>query len=41
MAVEPLQEVDDVEIFLRGGTIYAVEQQEVPKGYAVAAIFRY
>jgi hypothetical protein len=30
-----------VETFLRGGTIYAVEQQEVPEGYAVAAIFRY
>ena len=30
-----------VETFLRGGTIFAVEQQDVPEGYAVAAIFRY
>jgi hypothetical protein len=30
-----------VQTFLNGGTIYAVEQQEVPEGYAVAAIFRY
>jgi release factor family 3 len=30
-----------VQTFLNGGTVYAVEQQEVPEGYAVAAIFRY
>jgi hypothetical protein len=30
-----------VETFLRSGTIYAVEQQEVPEGRAVAAVYRY
>jgi Bacterial archaeo-eukaryotic release factor family 3 len=30
-----------VETFLRGGRVYVVEQQEVPEGYAVAAVFRY
>jgi hypothetical protein len=30
-----------VQTFLNGGTVYAVEQQEVPEGYAVAAVFRY
>jgi len=30
-----------VETFLHGGKVFAVEQQEVPQGYAAAAIFRY
>lgn len=30
-----------VETFLRGGTVFAVEQQEVPEGRAVAAIYRW
>jgi len=30
-----------VQTFLNGGTVWAVEQQEVPEGYAVAAVFRY
>jgi hypothetical protein len=30
-----------VETFLHGGTVFAVEQQDVPEGYAVAAIFRW
>jgi len=30
-----------VETFQRGGTVYAVERQDVPGGYALAAIFRY
>jgi hypothetical protein len=30
-----------VQTFLHGGKVFAVEQQEVPKGYAAAAVFRY
>jgi hypothetical protein len=30
-----------VETLLHGGKVFAVEQQEVPQGYAAAAIFRY
>lgn len=30
-----------IETFLRGGKVFAVDQQEVPQGYAAAAIFRY
>jgi len=30
-----------VETFLHGGTIFAVEQQEIPQGRAVAAIYRW
>lgn len=30
-----------VQTFLHGGKVFAVEQQEVPQGYATAAVFRY
>ncbi len=30
-----------IETYLRGGKVFAVEQQEVPQGHAAAAIFRY
>lgn len=30
-----------VQTFLHGGKVFAVEQQEVPQGYAAAAVFRY
>lgn len=30
-----------IETYLRGGKVFAVDQQEVPQGYAAAAIFRY
>jgi hypothetical protein len=30
-----------VETFLRGGKVFAVEQRDVPEGYAVAAVYRY
>lgn len=38
---EDLLDLAAVQTFLNGGTVYAVPQQEVPEGHAVAAIFRY
>jgi len=30
-----------VQTYLHGGKVFAVEQREVPQGYAAAAVFRY
>lgn len=38
---QDLLDLAAVQTFLHGGTIYAVEQKDVPEGYAAAAIFRY
>jgi hypothetical protein len=38
---EDLLDLAAVQTFLNGGTVYAVPQQEVPDGQAMAAIFRY
>jgi hypothetical protein len=38
---EDLLDLAAVQTFLNGGTVYAVPQQEVPEGQAMAAIFRY
>jgi Bacterial archaeo-eukaryotic release factor family 3 len=38
---EDLLDLAAVQTFLNGGTVYAVPQQEIPDGQAMAAIFRY
>lgn len=38
---EDLLDLAAVQTFLNGGTVYAVPQQEVPAGHAMAAVFRY
>jgi hypothetical protein len=38
---EDLLDLAAVQTFLNGGTVYAVPQQEVPSGQAMAGIFRY
>lgn len=38
---EDLLDLAAVQAFLNGGTVYAVPQQEVPGGHAMAALFRY
>ena len=38
---QDLLDLAAVQTFLHGGKIFAVEQQDVPEGYAAAAIFRY
>lgn len=38
---EDLLDLAAVQTFLNGGTVYAVPQQEVPGGHAMAAVFRY
>lgn len=38
---EDLLDLAAVQTFLNGGNVYAVPQQEVPGGHAMAAIFRY
>jgi hypothetical protein len=38
---EDLLDLAAVQTFLNGGKVYAVPQQEVPGGYAMAAVFRY
>ena len=38
---EDLLDLAAVQTVLNGGTVYAVPQQEIPDGQAMAAIFRY
>ena len=38
---QDLLDLAAVQTYLHGGRVFAVEQQEVPEGYAAAAIFRY
>jgi len=38
---EDLLDLAAVQTFLNGGTVYAVPQQEIPDGQAMAAVFRY
>lgn len=38
---QDLLDLAAVQTYLHGGTVFAVEQQEVPEGYAAAAVFRY
>jgi hypothetical protein len=38
---EDLLDASDVHTLLNGGTVYAVEPEQVPGGSLLAAIFRY